>query len=224
MSRLARAADVSRTAHSCTRNANTVHANPRYSSPHHCPASARRTAESRPAGAASAKPTAHTHDCTRVSVSVRTGRPRVSAPLAVTCSARTSAAASISPSPADGTRRPSADTSRATPTSATTTATKNPRGSQRRDAAPSSSGVSTTVRLISRPALVALVRVTPAVSSRRTAAWLPPSRSPRPSSARVARCCRASRQTTVMASAAIANRSARTGSTPRATAVCCAAR
>lgn len=114
---------------------------------------------------------------TAVRCSGRTSRPApvVSRPTSATCPARTTAAASISRSPVRGACSPLPAMSSPTASTHTAAAAKNLGGSPPRPLARSSSGVSTMVRLMIRPALAALVCATPYVSSRRTAAWVTPS-------------------------------------------------
>ncbi|GAA3291019.1 hypothetical protein GCM10020218_062940 [Dactylosporangium vinaceum] len=219
--RLARAADVRRIAHSCTRNANTLQPRARYSTPSQCPGPKARTAAGRSGAARAVNRAAPTTVCSQVSVTVSYCRPPVSRPDSVTWAARTTAAASISASPAVGARRPGPATSRTTPPTATAAATKNRPGSHRRCTAPSSTGVSRIVRLISTPAFVALVSDTPNVSSTSTDAWVSPSSAPTRS------CAHPGRRPAiagVSASAETRNRSAKTASTPPASTSVCAAR
>ena len=74
------------------------------------------------------------------------------------------AAANINQSPIPGAAKPLSDTSRATPTTATTVATKNDRGSQFLDAIDSRIGVKIIAKLMINPAFVAEVCETPDVS------------------------------------------------------------
>lgn len=151
-------------------------------------------------------------------------RTRVRRPDAVTCTARATAAASISASPAEGVRSPDPEMSSAIPASASPAATKKRGGSQCRDTSPSRTGVSRMVRLISSPAFVALVSATPYVSSASTAACVTPSPTPTASSRRPGRGGRRAAQTTAMAAAETRYRSASTARTPPATTSTWAAR
>ena len=69
-SRLARAGEVQRTAHSCTTNAKTLQPSARYSTPSHSPAPSPVAAGSSAGPAAAVKTTAPTTVCTVVSVRV----------------------------------------------------------------------------------------------------------------------------------------------------------
>ncbi|KIC60103.1 hypothetical protein RM52_01460 [Microbacterium hominis] len=178
MRMLARAADVRRTAQSCTAKANTEQSSPRNSTSAIVAASIRDTAARRSAPAIAAKIAPPTISCTQTTPTELSSRPRVRCPLAVTWKARTTAAAMTSRSPAVGVRMPSPETSSATPTTAATAAAKYELGSHTRDARPSSAGVMTRARLMSRPALVAEVRLTPQVSRPMIVACVPPSATP----------------------------------------------
>ena len=214
MRMLARVADVRRTAHSCTTKAKTEHSSPRNSRFAHPDAVSRAAAAGRSAPATADDVTAHTTSCTSTTARVLSCRPRVRRALAVTWTARTTAAAMTSASPTVGVRSPPSETSRATPTTAATAATKYERGSHDRAAMLSSTGVKTRARLISSPAFVAVVRCTPAVSRPMTAACEHPSSAaiarPRPRGIR----SRRMRHTIPSAAAAMMKRSATAGATP----------
>ncbi|BEL03225.1 hypothetical protein Q0Z83_014160 [Actinoplanes sichuanensis] len=122
--------------------------------------------------------TAPTTVCNVVSVTV-SNDGRASLPESVTCAARTTAAININRSPTEGVRNPGPATSRNTPAVATAAAIRNRLGSP-----PCMTGVSRMVRLISTPALVALVSDTPYVSRTSTVACVQPSRIPTASSRR----------------------------------------
>lgn len=214
MRMLARVAEVRRTAHSCTTKANTEQKSPRNTTFPHPDADNLPIARGSSAPATAVDVTAHTTSCTHTTARVLSRRPRVRRALAVTCTARTTAARMTRASPSVGVRKPPPETSSATPTTAATAATKYERGSHDRDAMLSSTGVKTRARLMSSPALVAEVRCTPAVSRAMIAACEQPSRTattrPRPRGIR----SRRTRQTTPRATAATRKRRATAGATP----------
>ena len=187
INRLARLGDVRRTAHVWAANANTVQTSARYTSLAHDPADSASVWRASSGRATTPSSTVPTTAWIAVRRSVSIGRARVSSPMSVTCTARTPAAASISPSPQVGAWKPCPETSRPTPTTASAAATKNGPGSHVRLHALASTGVNTTVRLMISPALVAEVCATPNVSSVSTAACVHPSTVPDRTSSRVGR-------------------------------------
>ena len=96
--------------------------------------------------------------CTNVMRAMSSSRPAVTRPSRVTCPARSTAAPPITTSPTPGIPKPCACVSNTHPTTAVEPAAWNRAGTLR---TPCSSGVTTIVNAINRPALEADVLVTP---------------------------------------------------------------